>query len=455
MKLTLRAKTIGIGAVVAAALSLVAALSTYVVARQYMLRQRADVATAQAEAAARLVAASIASGSDSRTALLAGAALLPGARGALNDGGTWFVSGVGISPEDIPSRFVQQLSTGVGARQRIFIRSEPITIVGFSLGSEPDVWFVGFLSMKELSRTLGALRTALTIGAGLGTLGGATVAWRLSRRVMEPLHDISATAVAISNGHLDRRVAEPAEPDLARIARSFNDMTDSLNARIAREARFGATVSHELRTPLTVIKGAADLVSANKGDLPARVRATVDMLTIQIDEFAKTLNDLIEIARYQSGVVKPQLETVSSTRIVNALADRHGLDHRLINVDELNIVVDVRRLEQVFINLKKNADLYAGGLTSLVGFQVGDFFALNFDDSGSGISTAESALIFEPFSRGARHSGVPGSGLGLTITREHARMMGGDVTFENREQGGARFSVILPIEIRHDQSGNA
>jgi signal transduction histidine kinase len=214
-------------------------------------------------------------------------------------------------------------------------------------------------------------------------------------------------------------------------------------------------VSHELRTPLTVIKSAADLIATNRSELPARVQQTVDTLTLQIDEFAKTLNDLIEIARYQSGSVSPQLETVSSTRILTALATRHDLDPRCIDVEEMDIVVDVRRLAQIFANLKKNADLYAGGLDVVSGTRVGDFLVLHFDDSGSGIPPAEVNRIFEPFSRGARHSGFPGSGLGLTITREHARAMGGDLTLESRANGGCRFIVTLPIDPQHESPGQS
>ncbi|MEY2939921.1 MAG: ATP-binding protein [Ilumatobacteraceae bacterium] len=455
VKLTLRAKTIGTGLVVAAALSILAALSTYVVAREYMLRQRTDVAVAQVVAATRLVSASIASGTASKDALRIGATVLPGARAALNDGGTWYVSGVGLSEDDVPPQFAQLLADGKGARQRIVLRAEPIAIVGYPLSTESEMWFIGVASLKELSRTLSTLQTALSIGVALGSVGGGVVGWRLSRRVMEPLHNISDTAVAISDGHLDRRVDEPKEPDLARIARSFNEMTDSLRSRIERESRFGATVSHELRTPLTVIKSAADLIATNRSELPARVQQTVDTLTLQIDEFAKTLNDLIEIARYQSGSVSPQLETVSSTRILTALATRHDLDPRCIDVEEMDIVVDVRRLAQIFANLKKNADLYAGGLDVVSGTRVGDFLVLHFDDSGSGIPPAEVNRIFEPFSRGARHSGFPGSGLGLTITREHARAMGGDLTLESRANGGCRFIVTLPIDPQHESPGQS
>lgn len=443
MDLTLRAKAIGVGTVVAATLSTVAATATFYVARQYMVRQRTNVATTQVEAATRLVAASIAGGADTNQSLLAGASVLPGARALLNDGQNLYVSGVGVTLDNLPKEFVKALNSGRGVRQRLYLLDGPVAVVGFPIDSSVGSWFVGILSLNELSRTLGVLRTALLIGSLLGTLGGAAISLRFSRRVMEPLHDVSDAALAVSRGDFDRRIEVPSEPDLAQIATSFNAMTDAVKLRIDREARFGATVSHELRTPLTVIKGAADVVSAHKTSLPLYVQSTVDMLNDQISEFAKTLNDLIDLARYQSGGVRPQLESISTARLVDALAYKYSVDPRRIHVQDCEVLVDVRRVEQIFANIVKNAELYAGGIDLLSGFPSDDMFTLVFDDSGDGIPERDADRIFEPFVRGTQHSGIPGSGLGLAITREHARVMGGDISYERRSTGGSRFVVTF------------
>lgn len=443
--LTLRAKTTLIGALVAATLSLVAAVSTYLLARQFTLQQRRDTAVAQVVAASRLAAAAQATGADALGTLLSGAQLLPGARAALYKDGEWFVSGVGLAPEDLPAGVLEKLAANVPARQRAVLRSEPVAVVGYPISQQPTAWFVGVLSMQELARTLRILQSALAVGVALGTLGGAAVGWRLSRRVMEPLHVISDTAEAISLGNLKKRVDEPREPDLARIAHAFNGMTESLRARIDREARFGATVSHELKSPLTVMKGAAELIAAKRDELPSRAQLGSDLLTVQISEFEKTLADLIEISRYQSGTVEPQLEVLSAARLLETLATRHGLDPRQLEVEDAQIVVDTRRLEQIFINLKKNADLYANGLEAVRSEQVGDTYSLHFDDAGIGVAAEDRDRIFEAFVRGNHHTATPGSGLGLAITREHAKAMGGDIRVSSSPEGGARFSLKLRV----------
>jgi len=443
--LTLRAKTTLIAALVAALLSTAAAMSTYFLSRQYMLEQRTDVAVAQVVAATRLASSTLGSGGDALTALTTGAQLLQGSRAALFRNGEWLVSGVGISPDNLPSSLLELLNDGTPARQRFDLRNEPTMSVGYPLAPEAGSFFVGILSMQELARTLTVLQGALAVGVALGTLGGALVGLRLSRRVMEPLHAVGKTAVAISHGDLNNRLSEPKEPDLARIAQAFNGMTESLQVRINREARFGATVSHELKSPLTVIRGAADLIASRRDELPARAQLGSDLLTSQIDEFEKILNDLIELSRYQSGTVRPQLEVLAVDQLLAALVNRYGLDQRRIEVEPVDVVVDVRRLEQIFANLKRNADLYAGGIEAVRGERRGDRYLLHFDDAGIGIADAEREKIFEPFMRGAHHSSVTGSGLGLAITREHARAMGGEIHADSSPEGGARFTLSLRI----------
>ncbi|MEY4401407.1 MAG: hypothetical protein RL072_1272, partial [Actinomycetota bacterium] len=106
---------------------------------------------------------------------------------------------------------------------------------------------------------------------------------------------------------------------------------------------------------------------------------------------------------------------------------------------------DVRRLEQIFVNLKRNADLYAGGIEAVRGERRDNRYLLHFDDAGIGVPVSEREKIFEPFMRGVQHSAVSGSGLGLAITREHARSMGGDIRADSSPESGARFTLSLRI----------
>lgn len=443
--LTLRAKTILIGIVVAGVLSFVASAATFFLTREYLLRQRETGAVTQVLAAARLASSALAQSDESLGILSASAQLLPGSRAALYQSGKWQISGIGFTNLDIPQSLLSQLENGLPARQRATVGSEISILVGFPLPNHEDTWFVGVVPLNELERSLEVLRTTLLVGSIFAAMGGGVIGNWVSRRMMEPLRDFSSTAREVSLGDLTKRVNEPREPDLARIAQIFNEMTFSLQRRIDREARFGATVSHELRSPLTVIRTAADIIASMRSELPPRAQMSSDLLTQRVGAFEKILNDLIEISRYQSGSVEVNLEELSVRQLVETMAGRKGIDSRLVEVEDATVVVDVRRFQQIFENIHKNAELYAGGLDAIRGVRSESNYELHFDDSGIGVKIDERDKIFEPFLRGEHHAAVPGSGLGLTITLEHAHSMGGELIAGTSPTGGARFTLRLNV----------
>jgi signal transduction histidine kinase len=256
---------------------------------------------------------------------------------------------------------------------------------------------------------------------------------------------VSNTALVISQGDLDVRAPTPNEPDLAQIARSFNAMAQSLQDRIKREARFGAMVSHELRSPLTVIKGATEIIEAKRDELPERAQMGLDLLKERVSAFERILNDLIEISRYEVGTIEPALESRNLPLLLETLAMKHGLDIRILAIDDVEVLVDIKRFRQIFENIARNADLYANGLVSVTSEVVASMVYIHFDDGGIGIPEAERERVFEPFVRGLQHSAVKGSGLGLAIAMEHAKIMNGRLSVAANPEGGARFTLSLPI----------
>lgn len=447
--LTLRAKSVLTGAVVAAVVAFGTSSLTFFVARQFLLGQREEAAVSQVAVAARLTARNISDGQSALDSLLASARVLPDGRAALRTPEGWLVSTVGIGADDVPSPLVTALTDDVPARATALVSSVPNVVVGIPIVGDRNgtMWFVGFVALNELQRTLQTLLTALGLGVAATTAGGAVIGSWLSRRVSEPMAAISSAATAIAAGDLSMRVTEPNEPDLARIAHSFNAMTVALKSRIDREARFGALVSHELRSPLTAIRGATELISDQSNELPDRARFASAVLTERVAAFERILNDLIEISRYESGTVVVDLEPRRIMPMLEALCQRHDIDARLLDTSDVEtdaeVLVDVRRLAQVFDNLVRNAALYAGGISAIRIDISADYVDVHFDDAGIGVPADDRDRIFEPFERGHRHSGVSGSGLGLAITAEHARIMGGGVSLSSSPEGGARFTLRL------------
>jgi signal transduction histidine kinase len=443
---TLRSKTVATGALVALGISVLASASTFFLARAYMVDQRVDTARAQVLSAARLLTKNLSSSSSSLDSLLDASRVLPGSLALLRQGDDWVASGVGVSEANLPRSLVSALNDDRGASQLTSLTGKPAVVIGLPVAASVTTWFVAFLPLTELDRTLGILRIALTMGTLLATIGGAVIGAWLSRRVMEPLQDVSNTALVISGGDLNVRARTPSEPDLAQIARSFNMMAQSLQDRIKREAQFGAMVSHELRSPLTVIKGATEIIESRRAELPERAQMGLDLLKERVGAFERILNDLIEISRYEVGSVEPSLESRNLALLLETLLGKFGLDVRILAVDDVEVSVDVKRFQQLFENIVRNAELYANGLVS-ISSEVNDRRVLvHFDDSGIGIPEVERERVFEPFVRGLQHSAVKGSGLGLAISLEHAKIMNGQLLVASSPEGGARFTLILRID---------
>lgn len=442
---TLRSKTVATGALVALAISVLASASTYFLSRTYMVNQRVETSRAQVLSAARLLSKNLSASNAPLDSLLDASRVLPGSLALLRQGDEWITSGIGASEADIPTSLRSALDESRAASQISPLNGRPAAVIGYPITAESTTWFVAFLPLTELDRTLGVLRLALVIGSILATISGAIIGGRLSRRVMEPLHDVSNAALIISQGDLDVRARTPSEPDLAQIARSFNAMAQSLQERIKREARFGAMVSHELRSPLTVIKGATEIIDAKRDELPERAQMGLDLLKERVGAFERILNDLIEISRYEVGTIEPALESRNLQLLLETLAIKYGLDPRILVIDDVEVSVDIKRFQQIFDNITRNADLYANGLVGITSEIVGDMVHIHFDDAGIGIPEAERERVFEPFVRGLQHSAVKGSGLGLAIAMEHAKIMKGKLSATSNPEGGARFTVSLPI----------
>ena len=228
-----------------------------------------------------------------------------------------------------------------------------------------DAAYFEFVPLTEYQRTLETLAAVLVVGASLTTIGGAVAGWLASRRLMRPLGDVALAARAMSAGDLTSRLEVGHDPDLEPVAESFNEMAESLEARIDRELRFTADVSHELRTPLTAMASAVSL--ARRSEMSGRAKFAVDVLEDQVDHLRRLTLELLEISRIDAGVSELRLDDVdvevaTCQALMGADVDvakmRSWLDGDVIHR------LDRTRYDRVLANLLENADRYGGGVSS-------------------------------------------------------------------------------------------
>jgi signal transduction histidine kinase len=435
--------------VVVLALSLV----TYFLAQHYLLQQRERSATRQAFLNARLVRDALVGSSVAPTEALELLELSPRSQAAFVRADQWYGTTVALGPGRLPSRFITLVNAGTAAHQRLELVGERRFVIGVPITAADGVYIESF-SLGELEDTLMVLRNVLIACVLVTPVAAGLLGLWASRRVLRPVGEVSSAAAQIAAGDLDARLKPPGDPDLARMATSFNAMVDALTERMERDERFAGDVSHELRSSLTTLAAAASVLEARRDELSPQNRQAVELVIGEVDQFRELVEALLELSRLQAGADALHLEPVRLGELILHVARNTATDSLAVeiapSVDESPVIVDKRRLERVLTNLLVNASEHAGGATRVTAERDGDRVRIAIEDEGPGVRPEDRALIFERFARGRRagsRGSTFGTGLGLALVAEHVRLHQGRVWVEDRPcSPGARFVVELPVE---------
>jgi PAS domain S-box-containing protein len=224
------------------------------------------------------------------------------------------------------------------------------------------------------------------------------------------------------------------------------------------KSEFLRLASHELRGPLTVIRGfAAMLADGSLGDLSEDAVRAIAIVLAKSEEANAIVDQLLETARIEEGRLTLRRERVDLRDLVGAgaarlrplLSERHRLD---IDLPEAPVLVDVdrERLRTVVANLLDNALKYspAGGVIRCAVRDDPDSgqVVLDVSDEGIGIAADEMPRLFTRFGRlvNAENSHIPGTGLGLHLSRELVRRHGGEISAISQSGRGTSFRLVLP-----------
>jgi two-component system sensor histidine kinase KdpD len=213
------------------------------------------------------------------------------------------------------------------------------------------------------------------------------------------------------------------------------------------------SISHELRIPVATIMGASD--SLITVELPEELRKE---LTVEIFKASKRLNRLIEnllnMSRLESGHITPRLDWCDIHDLINKVVETLNDElqpftlHIVIPENTPFVKIDFGLMEQVLYNLIYNATQYASGSVQLRIKAFYDKGILTFQvmDRGPGFPVNEISLIFNKFYR-VEGSKAGGTGLGLSIAKGFVEAHKGTIIVENRQNGGAKFTIKIPVEI--------
>jgi signal transduction histidine kinase len=235
-----------------------------------------------------------------------------------------------------------------------------------------------------------------------------------------------------------------------------NDARERLEELIRSKDEFVASVSHELRTPLTSVVGlAAELRDRRSEFAASEVDGLISIIADQSTDVADIVNDLLVAARADIGTLVIDLQPVGLRSALTGLIP-DGLharfEHFEIEGEDVQAMADGTRLRQILRNLIVNAARYGGDNVRATVSQRGRQAVVTVADDGRGIGEDRAEAVFEAYARAHREPSQPASvGLGLAVARQLARLMGGDLVYERRDEW-TEFVLTLPLAVGHCSS---
>jgi two-component system sensor histidine kinase MtrB len=343
---------------------------------------------------------------------------------------------------------------------RISIQSRPYLVAGARINGDGPTGYM-LKSLDAERKDLNSLAWSLGIATLLALVGAALLAQAAGSTVLRPVRRLGEAAQRLGEGHLDTRLKVTGTDELAEMSRTFNSAAEALESRVeelsAREAasrRFVADMSHELRTPLTAITAVTDVLEDEAEALDPMIAPAVRLVVSETRRLNELVETLMEVTRFDAGTAKLRVDEVDVADMVMACMDaRAWLDSVELDAPRgVLATLDPRRLDVIMANLIGNA-LKHGGSPVRVSLRAeggpdGDV-VIEVSDHGPGIPEDVLPHVFDRFYKAdASRARSEGSGLGLSIAMENAHIHGGDITAANGPDGGAVFTLRLPIRPR-------
>ena len=324
----------------------------------------------------------------------------------------------------------QRASEALGGRE-VRVAPGPRGRLGLSVALEnPEGWLDAVLRAPGPSPRQGA--AALLVVLGLSLVSVLAVGLSFVRRLTRPLAALADAARAAGRGDRTARVPETGARELREAAAAFNDMQARIARFEAERTRTLAAVGHDLRTPITSLRIRAEMLDEAEGEPMIRT----------LDEMKVMADGLLTYAR--GGGDAEETGPVDLAPLLERLCAERGAEFRR----EGDATVRGRpvALGRAVGNLVDNALRYAGAARVSLSRE-GPDAAIAVEDRGPGIAPERMADVLEPFVRGeaSRSGGTGGAGLGLSIARTIVGAHGGTLALANREGGGLRAAVRLPL----------
>lgn len=310
-----------------------------------------------------------------------------------------------------------------------------------------------FTTANEFS-LLSRLNRAAIIAVVAAGMVAVLLALLLSYSLVRPVRALTKAASSLAKGDLSQRVQAIGRDELATLGQTFNQMAESLQVAEKSRRAMTADIAHELRTPLAVQRAHLEAIEDGVYPISLESLATIEE---QNHLLTRLVEDLRTLAMADAGQLDLQITPIDYPDLINRVSRRYqpqAAERRIeieLSLDEdcPLLPVDSQRIQQILHNLLSNALRYSpdGGQITLTLICQLNHASLTVRDSGPGIPGDAIQNIFERFYRvdKSRTRSEGGTGLGLSIARKIAQAHGGDLTASNYPDGGAIFTLLLPL----------
>ncbi len=278
----------------------------------------------------------------------------------------------------------------------------------------------------------------------------------ISKKILNPINEITKAAENISLFDLSQRIAVPETKDeIQTLVITFNDMIDRLQESFNKENQFISDASHELKTPIAVIQGYINMIDRWGKEDAEILNEAIASIKYETTHMSKLIEQLLYLARDNQNKNQVNMEILS----LNEIAEEVNREVEIANPDittlfinetddDINIKSDEHLLKQLIWIFAENGIKYSGDKQAKIIIEVGyinnkPFFSVK--DNGIGIEEDAINNIFDRFYRydSSRNKKIEGNGLGLSIAKCIAKKLNAEIKVESKLGEGSTFTVIF------------
>jgi len=323
----------------------------------------------------------------------------------------------------------------------------------FALGKELYMMFGESIEQKaEVMDTLAIafIGILLLIVPVAGYIG-----WRVVRRSVKGIEQISQIAYRIQRGHMGERV-EFASPDkeIHQLSRAFNTMLDCIRDLIVEMREMTDNIAHDLKSPIARIRFMSEVALSRNLSTEDQTETASNTIA-ECDRLLKMIDISLDVAEAEAGMIEPSRLDLDLSELVSEACELFEpvAEQKNVSFDrEINpgctFFGSPSAIQRMVANLLDNAFKYCDqGDLVRVSFRYSDEVALfTVTDNGIGIAPEHQSQVFNRFFRCDRSRAREGCGLGLSFSRAVARQYGGDISLESTPGRGSTFTLTLPID---------